>query len=90
MSKSKNFWAFCAVVVAGIAYLVAWLFQYFNWGSSLATAGRIIAAVCGLIAWIIVFILGWKKVRTNNVWMVVVYIACMAMIIVFAFLPILL
>lgn len=85
----KNFWAFIAVVVGGLAYLAAFLFVQFG-ASNLARVGSWVAAVCGLIAWVIVFVLGWKRVRENNVWMLVVYIAAMLMIIVFAFLPIIL
>ena len=86
---SKNYWSFWAVVIGGLAYLAAWLFSYFGAGT-LANVGRWIAAICGLVAWVIVFVLGWRKVRENNVWMVVVYIVCMLLIIAFAFLPLIL
>ncbi len=89
MGKSKSFWSFWAVVIAGIAYLAAWLFQKFGAGT-LASIGMWVAAICGIGAWIIVFVLGWNKVRENNTWMVVVYVICMILIIVFAFLPIIL
>ena len=83
---TKVYWSFIIVVVAGLAYLLAFLFQKLG-ADGLANVGRWIAAICGMIAWIVVFVLGWKRVRENNVWMVIVYISCMVLIIVFAFLP---
>ena len=85
---TKVSWSFIAVIVAGLAYLVAYVLHAID-ANKLAGAVQWIAAICGLIAWIIVFVLGWKRVRENNVWMVIVYIVCMVMIIVFAFLPLL-
>ena len=84
--STKIYWSFIAVVVAGFAYLAAYLFAKLGAGN-LARAGFWIAAICGAAAWVIVFILGWKRVRQNNIWMVVVYIMCMIMIIIFGFLP---
>ena len=92
MSKNSNskptkvYWSFIIVVIAGLAYLASYLFQKFG-ATKLASIGQWIAAVCGAIAWIIVFVLGLKRVRQNNVWMVIVYIVCMLLIIVFVFLP---
>ena len=87
--NTKIYWSFIAVVAAGLAYLAAFLFQQLGAGK-VAHIGYWIAALFGLVAWIIVFILGWKRVRQNNIWMVVVYCVCMVMIIVFAFLPVIL
>ena len=85
-TPTKTYWAFWVVVIGGLAYLAAYLFAKFG-ANNLARVGAWIAAVCGAIAWIIVFIFGWRRVRENNVWMVIVYIVCMLMIIVFVFLP---
>lgn len=84
---TKVSWAFIAVVVGGLAYLAAYLFSKVKAFAPLADAGRWIAGICGAIAWIIVFCIGWKRIRQNNVWMVIVYIVCMLLIIVFAILP---
>jgi len=84
--SEKFFWSFIAVVVAGFAYLTAFVLQAVD-ANKLAGTARWIAAVCTLIAWVIVFIFGWKSLPKNKWWFVTFYIVGMIMIIVFVFLP---
>ena len=89
---TKRDWAFLAILVAGIAYIVVLILSQVS-GGKLMQAALIIAAICALIAWTIVAILAWPKVfngqgwNKNNVYKRVLFILCCLAILVCALLP---
>ena len=81
---SKRQWSFMAIIVCGIAYILALIFSLVN-VDVLNTIAKIIIGICTLIAWIIVMVLAWPKVfPSGNIYKKVLFLLCCLVVLVCA------
>ena len=80
MSKERNSWSFWAIIIAGIAFLVAWLLRTIFGDTTVDNICDYVIKACSLIAWVLVMVSAWRHTR-KGAWKLLLIICFLAILV---------